>query len=97
MLARRTRALFLNARAAIRMAPAVATLVAKELRKGDEWQRKQVAAFTALARPVLSHVSGFRTGKTFDWVHWPHGGFTLLMSTALRFPTHVAEVPFRNP
>jgi glycerol-3-phosphate dehydrogenase len=49
VLARRTRALFLNAQAAIRMAPAVASLMAKYLGKGKDWQRDQVAAFTTLA------------------------------------------------
>ena len=50
VLARRCRALFLNARAAIAMAPAVATLMARELGQDDEWQQRQVAAFGAVAR-----------------------------------------------
>lgn len=49
VLARRMRALFLNARAAIAMAPAVARIMASALGAGDDWQRAQVAAFTALA------------------------------------------------
>lgn len=50
VLARRLRALFLNAKAAIRMAPAVASLMAKELDKDEAWQRAQVAAFGELAK-----------------------------------------------
>jgi glycerol-3-phosphate dehydrogenase len=50
VLARRCRALFLNAAAAVRMAPAVAALMARELGHDDAWQRRQIAAFEALAR-----------------------------------------------
>lgn len=49
-LARRTRALFLNARAASAMAPRVAELMAGELRLGQNWQASQVVAFQTLAR-----------------------------------------------
>jgi len=44
VLARRTRALFLNARAAFEMAPRVAELMARELRQGGEWESAQVRA-----------------------------------------------------
>jgi glycerol-3-phosphate dehydrogenase len=50
VLARRTRALFLNAKAAKRMAPRVAELLAKELKHDAAWQAEQVAAFTEVAR-----------------------------------------------
>lgn len=50
MLARHTRALFLNARAAIEMAPAVARLMAAELGRDPAWISTQVSQFTALAR-----------------------------------------------
>jgi glycerol-3-phosphate dehydrogenase len=50
VLARRTRALFLNARAAIAMAPAVARLLALELNRDDAWQKDQVESFTTMAR-----------------------------------------------
>ncbi|ODS57756.1 MAG: FAD-dependent oxidoreductase [Acidobacteria bacterium SCN 69-37] len=49
-LARRTRALFLNAHAAIAMAPAAAALMATALGRDETWAAGQVAAFTALAR-----------------------------------------------
>ena len=52
-LARRSRALFLDARAAIRMAPRVAELMAKELGRDDAWRSSQVEAFTSLARGYL--------------------------------------------
>ena len=50
VLARRTRALLLNAKAAVRMAPRVAELLAKELGRDAAWQGQQVNAFTELAR-----------------------------------------------
>jgi glycerol-3-phosphate dehydrogenase len=50
ILARRTRALFLNARAAIEMAPRVASLLAAELERGEAWQASQVRAFGETAR-----------------------------------------------
>jgi glycerol-3-phosphate dehydrogenase len=53
ILARRVRALFLNARAAIDMAPAVAGLIAKELDKDAAWEKEQVKVFTRLANGYL--------------------------------------------
>lgn len=52
-LARRTRALFLNARAAMAMAPAVAALMAPLLGRDDAWQREQTDAFQTLAAQYL--------------------------------------------
>jgi len=49
VLARRCRALILNAAAAVEMAPEVAALMAAELGHDDAWQRREVAAFTQLA------------------------------------------------
>ncbi|SMB92381.1 FAD dependent oxidoreductase [Hymenobacter roseosalivarius DSM 11622] len=53
VLARRVRVLFLDAKAAIRMAPTVAALLAAELGHDERWQQQQVAAFTHLARGYL--------------------------------------------
>ena len=53
LLARRTRALFLNARAAVRMAPKVATILAKELSKDDNWQTNQLTLFNETAAGYL--------------------------------------------
>jgi glycerol-3-phosphate dehydrogenase len=50
ILARRTRALFLNADAAIAMAEPVARLLAAELGRDDAWIAAQVAEFRALAQ-----------------------------------------------
>jgi len=47
VLARRTRALFLNARAAEEMSGPVAHLMAGELGYGREWEDRQVEAFRA--------------------------------------------------
>jgi glycerol-3-phosphate dehydrogenase len=52
-LARRTRALFLNARAAVAMAPTVAALMVAELRLDQGWQDGQVRAFQELAKGYL--------------------------------------------
>lgn len=49
VLARRTRALFLNARAAVEMAPAVAELMASELGWDDPTKKNQLAAFRDIA------------------------------------------------
>jgi glycerol-3-phosphate dehydrogenase len=53
VLARRTRALFLNARAAVRMAPRVAELMAGELGQDAAWQAEQLRAFHQTARNYL--------------------------------------------
>ncbi len=50
ILARRTRSLFLNARASIESAPAVAAVLGRELGRDAQWQASQVAAFSALAQ-----------------------------------------------
>ena len=50
VLARRTRALLLNARVAVDMAPRVASIMARELNRDPEWQEEQVAQFQKLAR-----------------------------------------------
>ncbi len=53
VLARRTRALFLHTAAAVEMAPEVARLMAVELGHDEDWQRREVAAFTELAKRYL--------------------------------------------
>jgi glycerol-3-phosphate dehydrogenase len=50
VLARRTRALVLNSRAALAMAPAAAHLLAAELGRDEPWRRGQVEAFGRIAR-----------------------------------------------
>jgi glycerol-3-phosphate dehydrogenase len=53
VLARRSRALLLDARAAVEVAPAVAAIMARHLRRGRRWQKAQVAAFTELAQGYI--------------------------------------------
>ncbi len=53
VLARRTRALFLNARAAMEMAERVAELMAPELGCDAAWARKQVESFREVAASYL--------------------------------------------
>ncbi len=52
-LARRTRALFLNARASMEMAPQVARLMAKALNQPDTWAQQQTEAYLQLAKNYL--------------------------------------------
>lgn len=49
VLARRTRALFLDAQASLDAAPFAARLMARELRKDKQWERDQVIAYSKLA------------------------------------------------
>jgi glycerol-3-phosphate dehydrogenase len=50
VLARRTRALFLNSKAASEAAPRVATIMARELDRAENWRRDQVRTMQELAR-----------------------------------------------
>lgn len=52
-LARRTRSLFLNAKAAVEAAPKVAALMAAELGYSGQWEQEQVAEFTRIAGHYL--------------------------------------------
>ncbi len=54
-LARRTRMLFLNAKAAIDSAGIVAELMATELEMNDNWQKDQVVDFTDIAEEYLAN------------------------------------------
>ncbi|MCX6952217.1 MAG: glycerol-3-phosphate dehydrogenase/oxidase [Verrucomicrobia bacterium] len=63
VLARRTRSLVLDAKAAIEAAPLVARLLAKELRRDDAWVAAQVRDFTALARGWLLKAPAATTPK----------------------------------
>lgn len=50
VLARRTRALFLNSQAAIESAPHVAELLAKELGRDQPWIQEQLSEFKRVAK-----------------------------------------------
>jgi len=54
VLARRVRALFLDANAALEMAPVVASLIAGQLKKDKNWENEQVDEFNALGKGYLS-------------------------------------------
>jgi len=49
VLARRVRILFLDANAAIEIAPTVANILAEELNKNEDWKQKQISSFYAIA------------------------------------------------
>lgn len=53
VLARRLRTLFLDARAAIDMAPKVAAIMAKEMNKDADWEKQQIDEFIDLAQGYL--------------------------------------------
>ena len=53
VLARRTRALFLNAKAAIELASEIAAIMAVELNKNNDWAAEQVARFEQVADNYL--------------------------------------------
>jgi glycerol-3-phosphate dehydrogenase len=53
VLARRTRALFLDARAAIEAAPAVADILARELHRCDGWKTNDLRSFQETAKGYL--------------------------------------------
>lgn len=53
ILARRVRALFLDARAAIEMTPIVASMLAKELDKNKDWEEEQIKDFTKTAHQYI--------------------------------------------
>ena len=53
-LARRTRALLLNAHAAVEAAPTVAALLAAELNKDASWAEAQIEAFRVLAAQYIA-------------------------------------------
>jgi glycerol-3-phosphate dehydrogenase len=62
VLSRRTRALQLDARAALEVAPVVAELLARELGRDRAWVAAQVAEFTAIARICLPEENRGSTG-----------------------------------
>ena len=53
VLARRVRALYLDARAAIEMAPEVAEIIANELNFNNLWKENQIREFTELAKGYI--------------------------------------------
>lgn len=57
VLARRTRLLMLNAKAAIEKAPAVAAVMAKELGRDEAWQREQVSSFLKTADSYVARAA----------------------------------------
>ena len=54
VLSRRTRALLLGARASIEAAPRVAELMARELKRGEDWQKQTVRDFKEVAQNYLA-------------------------------------------
>lgn len=63
VLARRTRALLLDARAAAAAAPETARLLAAELNRNENWQAEQISAFQTLADGYLPSRENDLTGS----------------------------------
>ena len=57
VLARRTRALFLNAKAAMEAAAATAEIMAAEMGKDQEWIAEQLREFNAIAQNYIASPS----------------------------------------
>ncbi len=55
LLARRTRALFLDARASMEVAPVAASIMAKALGKSADWEKSQLDQYMGLAKNYLVH------------------------------------------
>lgn len=55
VLARRTRALLLDAAESIRIAPAVAAIMAQLLNKNEDWIQQQLTAYHSLAKNYIVH------------------------------------------
>ncbi|MFT3845340.1 MAG: glycerol-3-phosphate dehydrogenase/oxidase [Lacibacter sp.] len=53
VLARRTRALFLDAKAAVEAAPLVADIMMKEMDKDEAWKQQQIDAFNEVAKGYM--------------------------------------------
>jgi glycerol-3-phosphate dehydrogenase len=53
VLARRVRALYLDARASVAMAPKVASILAEELQKDKSWEEQQVRDYTEMAKAYI--------------------------------------------
>jgi glycerol-3-phosphate dehydrogenase len=62
VLARRTRALFLNSHAAVAMAPSVASLLAPELGKDQSWIDAEIEKFNMLAAQYMLEKTTPKTG-----------------------------------
>lgn len=63
VLARRTRALFLDAHAALAMAPRVADILCGELGESPAWVTQQLSAFEDLAQSYVASVSKQENGR----------------------------------
>jgi glycerol-3-phosphate dehydrogenase len=63
VLARRTRALFLNAKAAMAAAPRVSELMARELGRDEKWHEQQMASFLEVAAGYLIDVHRVDVGR----------------------------------
>ena len=66
VLARRTRALFLDARAALECAPVVSALMKRELDREPQWEADQVAAFRSIAQQYIWNESERRVSKRLN-------------------------------
>ncbi|MGB7977815.1 MAG: glycerol-3-phosphate dehydrogenase/oxidase [Chlamydiales bacterium] len=65
-LARRTRSLFLNVKASLEIAPEAARIMARELGYDEEWEKRQLAQYTELAKNYSTGGASIRTSSFFS-------------------------------
>ena len=53
VLSRRVRALYMDAKASVEMAPKVASIMAKELNKDSKWEEDQVNEYASIAKNYI--------------------------------------------
>ncbi|TCC95573.1 glycerol-3-phosphate dehydrogenase/oxidase [Pedobacter hiemivivus] len=68
VLSRRMRLLFLDAKGALMLAPAVASIMAEEFGKDEQWINAQVESFTALVRQYLLYPLPMKGDGGEAWV-----------------------------
>jgi glycerol-3-phosphate dehydrogenase len=56
-LSRRTRALLLDARASLEIAPSVAAIMARQMNKDDHWVQQQIISFNDIAQYYLPTIN----------------------------------------
>ena len=53
VLSRRVRALYMDAKASVDMAPTVASIMAKELNKDKDWEINQIEEYLSMAKNYI--------------------------------------------
>ncbi|MDR0509832.1 MAG: glycerol-3-phosphate dehydrogenase/oxidase [Rikenellaceae bacterium] len=103
VLARRVRLLFMDAAAAVEAAPKVAGIIAAELGRDKEWERRQVETFTAYAGNYMAGIADVTAVPFCDAVasktgtHTPTGATAPAAKTATTVAQTTAETAAQTP